>query len=111
MFLVNGMKAKLRQFNRDENNNIFDDQEYKETIIKCCPYDVDNSINFGIYTHDEAIGYYQVPRTVDVRVGDQIIFLGGKIKATNFEEEVHTILKVYDSYIYNRIENYIIMVK
>ena len=38
MFLVNGMKAKLRQFNRNEDNNVFDDQNYKDIYIKCCPY-------------------------------------------------------------------------
>ena len=89
MFLVNGMKAKLRQFNRDEDNNVFDDQNYKEVFIKCCPYNVDESINFGIYTHPEATGYYQVPRWVDVKEGDQIIFLGNRgvieERATYFE--------------------------
>ena len=111
MFLVNGMKAKLRQFNRNEDNNVFDDQNYKDIYIKCCPYNADQGINFGIYTVPEATGYYQVPRWVDVREGDQIIFLGGRLKDTRFREQVHTILKVQDEWLFNRVENYIIAVK
>lgn len=106
MFLVNGIKCTLRQFNRDENNSIYDDQNYKDTIVKCCPYDVDQAVRFGIYTIPEATGYYQLPRWVDVREGDQII-----IKAKNRPEIVHTILKVQDEWIFNRIENYIVAVK
>ena len=106
MFLVNGMKAKLRQFNRDEDDNIYDDQNYKEIFIKCCPYNSDESINFGIYTHPEATGYYQVGRLVDVKVGDQIIYLGKYA-----DNKVHTVLKVQDSWIFNRVENKIIVVK
>ena len=108
MFLVNGMKAKLRQFNRDEDNNVFDDQNYKEFFIKCCPYNVDESIKFGIYTHPEATGYYQVPRWVDVKEGDQIIFLGNR---GVIEERVHTILEVKDEWLFNRVENKILAVK
>ena len=108
MFLVNGMKAKLRQFNRDEDNNVFDDQNYKEVLIKCCPCNVDESINFGIYTHPKATGYYQVPRWVDVKEGDQIIFLGNR---GIIEERVHTILEVKDEWLFNRVENKILVVK
>lgn len=109
MFLVNGMKAKLRQFNRDEDNNVFDDQNYKEVFIKCCPYNVDESINFGIYTVPEATGYYQVHRWVDVREGDQIMFLGPDGEIIN--DRVHTILKVQDEWLFNRVENKILAVK
>ena len=101
MFLVNGMKATLRQFNRTDNDNPYDDLNYKETLIKCCPYNVDQTINFGVYTVPEATGYYQVPRWVDVKEGDQLIF----------NNKVHTILKVQDNWIFNRIENYIIAIK
>lgn len=111
MFLINGMKAKLIQFNRSDDDNVFDDENRKEVIIKCCPYNVDQAINFGIYTVPEATGYYQVPRWVDVREGDQIIFLGGRLKDTRFREQVHTILKVQDEWLFNRVENYIIAVK
>ena len=104
MFLVNGMKATLRQFNRNNDNNPYDDQNYKEVKIKCCPYDVDQGIRFGIYSIPEATGYYQVPRWVDVREGDQIIF-------DNDRKIVHTILRVQDEWIFNRIENYILAIK
>lgn len=105
MFLVNGIKCTLRQFNRSGNDSVYDDQNFKEVPIKCCPYDVDQTISFGIYTIPEATGYYQVPRWVDVREGDQIIF------KTKDREIVHTILKVQDEWIFNRIENYILAVK
>lgn len=106
MFLVNGMKAKLRQFNRKPNNNEYDDQQYKEITIKCCPYDIDQGIQFGVYSVPEATGYYQVPRWVDVREGDQIIFLGKYSDGI-----VHTILKVEDEWYFNRVENYVLAVK
>lgn len=106
MFLVNGIKCTLRQFNRNEDNSIYDDENYKDTLIKCCPYDVDQAIRYGIYTVPEATGYYQLPRWVDVREGDQII-----INAKNRPQIVHTILKVQDEWIFNRIENYIVAVK
>lgn len=106
MFLMNGMKAKLRQFNRKPNNELYDDQQYEEITIKCCPYDIDQGIQFGVYSVPEAIGYYQVPRWVDVREGDQIIFLG---KYSN--GIVHTILKVQDEWLFNRVENYVLAVK
>ena len=105
MFLINGIKCTLRQFNRVENNNPYDDQNYKDVSIKCCPYDIDQSMSFGIYTIPEATGYYQVPRWVDIREGDQIIFKTGN------REIVHTILKVQDEWIFNRIENYIAAVR
>lgn len=105
MFLVNGIKCVLRQFNRNESNSVYDDQEYKDVPIKCCPYDVDQAVRFGIYTIPEATGYYQLPRWVDVREGDQIIFKGKD------REHIHTILKVQDEWIFNRVENYICAVK
>ena len=106
MFLVNGQKAKLRQFNRTENNSVFDDQNYTEIYIKCCPYDISQGIKFGIYTVEDAKGYYQVPRFVDVREGDQIVFMG-----KGNTGETHTILDVQDNWLFNRIENKILAVK
>lgn len=105
MFLVNGIKCTLRQFNRNESDSVYDDQEYRDVPIKCCPYDVDQAVRFGIYTIPEATGYYQLPRWVDVREGDQIII------KTKSREIVHTILKVQDEWIFNRVENYICAVK
>lgn len=106
MFLINGIKADLRQFNRSTNNNVYDDQQYTTIPIKCCPYDIAQGIRFGIYSVPEATGYYQVPRTIDVRKGDQLIF-----KGKDSDEIVHTILKVQDNWLFNRIENKILAVK
>lgn len=112
MFLVNGQRAKLRQFNRTSNNNVYDDQNYQEIDIKCCPYDISQGIRFGIYTVPEAKGYYQVPRYVDVKQGDQIIFVGrNENDDPTFENEVHTILDVQDNWLFNRVENKILAVK
>ena len=101
MFLVNGIKATLIQYNRGNNDSIYDDQNKQEKPIKVCPYDISNGIRFGIYTVPEATGYYQVGRNVDVKEGDQIIFRG----------ETYTILKVQDNWLFNRIENKILAVK
>ena len=112
MFLINGQKAILRQFNRQPNTNVFDDQNYREITIKCCPYDISQGIKFGIYTVPEAKGYYQVPRTIDVRQGDQIIFVGANdVNDPTFESQVHTILDVQDNWLFNRVENKILAVK
>lgn len=110
MFLVNGMKATLRQFNRKDNSEVFDDQNYKDIPIKICPYDGDVSISFGKYSVPEATGYYIVPRYVDVREGDQITFLGNKLDK-NFVNHTFTILKVTDEWLFNRVENKIIAIK
>lgn len=109
MFLVNGMKATLRQYNRNNSDNPYDDQDYQEITIKCCPYDISQGIAFGLYTIPEAKGYYQVPRNVDVQEGDQIIFIGRS--NPTFENKIHTILNVQDNWVFNRVENKIIAVK
>lgn len=109
MIIVNGQKAILRQFNRTSNESIFDDQNYKDVNIKCVPYNVEQGIAFGIYTTPEATGYYQVSRFVDVRQGDQIKFVGNYKE--NNDNEWHTILRVDDGWLFNRIENYVLVVK
>jgi hypothetical protein len=100
MFLVNGFKATLRQFNRNDSK-VFDDEDYTDVSVKICPYDVEQAIRFGIYTVPEATGYYQVHRWVDVREGDQIIFKG----------QTHTVLRIEEGWIFNRVENKILVVK
>lgn len=109
MFLINGQKAKLRQFNRTDNDDVFDDQNYKDVYIKVCPYNIEQGISYGIYTVPEATGYYQVPRNTDVRQGDQIMFIGNR--GAEFKNQVHTVLKVQDNWIFNRVENLILAVK
>lgn len=101
MFLVNGIKATLIQYNRGNDDSIYDDQNKVEKPIKMCPYDISNGIKFGIYTVPEATGYYQVSRKVDVKEGDQIVFRG----------ETYTVLKVQDNWLFNRVENKILAVK
>ncbi len=101
MFLVNGLKAQLIQYNRNEDNSIYDDQNKALVNIKICPYDISNGLKFGIYTVPEATGYFQVGRKIDVHEGDQIVF----------ENKTYTILKVQDNWIFNRVENKILAVK
>lgn len=101
MFLVNGIKATLIQYNRNSVNSIYDDQDKQEKPIKLCPYDISDGIKFGLYTVPEATGYFQVPRNIDVLEGDQIVF----------NNETYTILKVQDNWIFNRVENKILAVK
>lgn len=112
MFLINGQRAILKQYNRDQNDNVFDDENYREVYVKVCPYNMDIGIRFGIYSVPEAIGYYQISRFVDVQEGDQIIFLGNSYsKNDGIKKEAHTILKVQDSWIFNRVENKILAIK
>lgn len=101
MFIVNGMKAKLIKFNRNNDNSIYDDEDTQEENIKVCPYNVDDAIRFGIYTVPEATGYFQVHRKLDIRNGDQIVF----------RNKNYTVLKVQESWIFNRVENKMVAVK
>jgi hypothetical protein len=112
MILVNSQLATLRQFNRTDDNQYFDDQNYKDISIKVVPYDVDDLIKFGIYTIPEAKGFFMVNRNVDVRKGDQIIFKG-KFLNKNIElvDKKLTVIEVKDSWIFNRLENQIVIVK
>lgn len=101
MYNVNGMVATLVQFNRNDDENIYDDQDTKELDIVVCPYNVDQAVRFGIYTIPEATGYFIIKSEVDVREGDQLIFNNQK----------YTILKVQDNWIWNKIANISIAVK
>jgi hypothetical protein len=101
MFLTNGMKATLIQNNRGASNDPYDDQDKREVEIVVCPYNVDQSVNFGIYTIPEATGYFILKNTADVKEGDQLIF----------NNITYSILKVQDDWIWNKIANYIVAVK
>ena len=101
MFLVNGLKVTLIQYNRKDDNSIYDDQNTNKVPIKICPYDIADAVKFGIYTVPEATGYFQVKRTVDVKEGDQIIL----------DNKTYTVLKVQDNWIFNRVENKMLAVK
>ena len=101
MFLVNGLKARLKQYNRENELSVYDDTCYREINIKLCPYNVKDGINYDIVTTPEATGYYTVKRNVDVREGDQVVF----------NNKTYTILEVTPNYIFNKIENQIISVR
>ena len=101
MFLTNGMKATLIQNNRSNDNSPYDDQDKKSVDIVVCPYNVDQAVRFGVYTVPEAKGYFIVKNTVDVKEGDQLVF----------NNITYSILDVQDSWIWNKIANYIIAVK
>lgn len=108
MFLVNGLKATLTQYNRNADNSYYNDTDKKEVNIKLCPYNVDEKVTFGIKAVPEATGYYIVHRNTDVKEGDTIKFIG-KYNATN--SDTYVILKVQDGWLFNRVENKILAVK
>ncbi len=101
MMLANGKRAMLRQFNRDDNNEIYDDENYAEKTIKIVPYKMEDAIKFGISSYPEATGFFQVDRRIDVLEGDQVIFNNKK----------YTILKLEDAWLFGRTENKIAYVK
>lgn len=111
MFLVNGFKAKLRQYNRNQNQAIYDDQNYQETEIKVIPYNLENSVKFREYTVPEAVGYFIVSRETNIREGDQILFYQEQVNLNNLENRTYSVLKVIPNWIFNRIENYIVAIK
>lgn len=101
MFNVNGMSASLIQYNRNNEENIYDDQDQQTIDIVVCPYNVDQAIRFGIYTIPEATGYFIIKNNVDVKEGDQIVF----------NNKTYTILQVNDNWIWNKIANISVAVK
>ena len=101
MYNVNGMKATLLQFNRIEDDSIYDDKNIQEVDIVVCPFNVDMAIRFGINTIPEAKGYFIIKNNVDVREGDQLLFEG----------DTFTILQVNDNWIWNKLANISIAVK
>lgn len=100
MYNVNGMPAILIKNNRG-TSSYYDDQNKQTENIVVCPYNVDQSVKFGLYTVPEATGYYILKNCVDVKEGDQIIFNNKK----------YSILKVKDNWIWNKIANYTVAVK
>ena len=104
MFNVNGFKAVLIQNNRNESD-YYDDQDKNEANIKVCPYNVDLSVKFGIYStqqaKDTASKYFIVKAKTPVKVGDQL-----KIGNDTF-----SIISVEDNWIWNKVANIILGVK
>ena len=101
MYNVNGMNAKLIQFNRTDSDSIYDDKNMQEVDIVVCPFNVDMAERVGIYTIPEAKGYFIIKNNVDVREGDQIQFKG----------DTFTIIQVNDNWIWNKLANINIAVK
>lgn len=101
MFLVNGFKAKLIQFNRNGTSLAYDDEDKQSVDIKLIPYNADDSIKFGTYSVPEATETFMIRRNVDVKEGDQI----------EYNNKVYTIQKVAERWIYNRIEYKLVYVK
>ena len=101
MFITNGMPATLIKNNRGNTTDYYDDQDKIEEEIVCCPYNVDITDKFGMYTVPEAEGYFILKNCVDVKEGDQLIF----------GDRTFSILKVKDNWIWNKIANFIVAVK
>ena len=101
MYNVNGKIATLIQYNRNDEDSIYDDEDKTELDIVVCPYNVDQAVRFGIYTIPEATGYFIIKSKVNVREGDQLIF----------NNQQYTILKVQDNWLWNKIANISIAVK
>jgi hypothetical protein len=100
MFLTNGIKATLIQYNRN-SSEFYDDEDKQTKTIKVIPYNVDDAIRFGMYTVPEATGYFIVKRNTDIREGDQIVF----------RNKTYTVLKLSDNWIFNRVESIEVAVK
>lgn len=100
MFNVNGIPAVLIQNNRG-TSSVYDDQDKTEVNVVCCPYNVDMTDKFGMYTVPEAEGYFILKHCVDVKEGDQLIIAG----------RTFSILKVKDNWIWNKIVNLTVAVK
>lgn len=100
MFNVNGIPAVLIQNNRN-TSSVYDDQDKTQVNVVCCPYNVDMTDRFGMYTVPEAEGYFILKHCVDVKEGDELIIAGRKF----------SILKVKDNWIWNKIVNFTVAVK
>jgi hypothetical protein len=101
MFLTNGLKATLIQYNRNTDDSYYDDEDTQTKEIKVIPYNTADGIRFGMYSVPEATGYFIVKRNCDIKEGDQIIF----------ENRTYTVLKAQDNWIFNRRESIEVAVK
>ena len=100
MFNVNGIPAVLVKNNRNASQ-YYDDQDKTQENIVACPYNVDVTDRFGMYTVPEAEGFFILKNCVDVKEGDELI-MGGR---------TFSILKVKDNWLWNKIANYTVAVK
>lgn len=100
MFNMNGIPAVLIQNNRNQSS-YYDDQDKQEVNIVACPFNVDQTVQFGMYTVPEATGYFILKNCVNAKEGDQII-VGGR---------TFSILHVKDNWIWNKLANVTVAVK
>lgn len=101
MFLMNGFKATLIQFNRNGKSLAYDDEDKTKLNIKVIPYNVDDADSFGTYSTPEATGYFMVPRQVDIKEGDELIY----------NNKTYSIVKITEKWIYNRPEYKVVYIK
>lgn len=101
MYLFNPKKAQLIRKNRN-TDFVYDDEDVETAIkIDVIPYNVDQAIRYGIYTVPEATGYFIIRSKVDIREGDMI----------TFNNRQYSVLKVHDTWIFNKIESIEVAVK
>lgn len=104
MILMNTQNATLIKRNRN-SSDIFDDEDMEISTIKVVPYSVEIAIQFGAYSIPEATGYFQVGRSVDVKEGDQIQFIGKFLnKDLDLTKRTLSVIKVEDAWLFNRVE-------
>lgn len=102
MYLFNPKKAQLIKKNRSNQDFVYDDEDIEEAItIDVIPYNVDQAIQYGIYTVPEATGYFIIRSKVDIREGDMIIF----------NDRQYSILDIQDNWVFNKIESIEVAVK
>lgn len=102
MYLFNPLKAQLIQKNRSTEDFVYDDEDKKEEIsIDVIPYNVDQAIQYGIYTVPEATGYFIVRSKLDIREGDMIVF----------NDRQYSVLHIKDNWVFNKIESIEVAVK
>lgn len=102
MYLFNPKKAQLIKKNRSTEDFVYDDEDIQEPIeIDVIPYNVDQAIQYGIYTVPEATGYFIVRSKVDIREGDMIIF----------QNREYAVLDIQDNWVFNKIESIEVAVK
>lgn len=101
MYLMNPKKAQLIRKNR-RTGYVYDDEDILAPIkIDVIPYNINQSISYGIDTDPQASGYFIVRWFTDIKEGDQIIYEGRK----------YSVMTVKDNWIFNKVESIEVMVK
>lgn len=102
MYLFNPKKAQLIKKNRSTEEFVYDDEDVLEPItIDVIPYNVDQALQYGIYTVPEATGYFIARSKLDIREGDMIIF----------QDRQYSVLHIRDNWVFNKVENIEVAIK